>query len=276
MANRKARTSPLLLPGKQWFNRASLLMMLLFCITLMVMSKSGNPAVTRLRTQVTDIVTPLLSVASSPMSAVRNGGLWLDEIVNMRSENIALKLENAELLKWQAAAKEMQVENQSLHSLLRVVPSRRNSYVTARVVSDLAGPYVHSALISGGSNHGIKKDAAAISDNGLLGRIVDVGNSSARILLLSDINSRVPVITERAREKSILVGNNTGLPTLSYLTAASKIKEGERVVTSGDGGVFPAGIPVGVVTKVDAGSVTVQPFVDASTVEYVSVVDYHF
>lgn len=274
MANRKSRTAPFLLPGKQWLARASLLMLLVFCITLMVMSKTGNPAVLRLRTQITDIAAPLLSVASSPMGAVHNAGTWFDEILHMRAENVALKNENIELLKWQAAAKEMQAENQSLRSLLHVVPARKTSFVTARIVSDLAGPYVHSALINGGSAQGVKKDSAAISENGLLGRIVDVGDSSARILLLSDINSRVPVITERAREKSILVGNNTGLPTLSYLTVASKIKEGERVITSGDGGVFPAGIPVGVVTKVDTGGVTVQPFVDAASVEYVSVVDY--
>src|SRR5207244_4520586 len=98
---------------------------------------------------------------------------------------------------------------------------------------------------------------------------------SARVLLLNDINSRVPVIAERTGEKSILIGNNSDMPTLSYLTADSKIKTGDRVITSGDGGVFPEGIPVGVVTSAHGGF-KVQPYVDATQISYISVIDFSF
>jgi len=276
MANKKIRSSNLYLPGKQWFYRASLVMMLTFGVALVVMSKTNNPAIGKLRTNITDIVTPVLSVASSPMSAIHNFGTWIGEMARIREENIALKNENVALLAWQTKAKAMEAENQSLRELLKVVPTQKSSYITVRVVSDLGGPYIHSALVNGGKAAGIKKDQAAISDNGLLGRVVDVGDSSARILLLNDINSRVPVIAERTHEKSILVGNNSDAPTLSYLAGESKIRVGERVVTSGDGGIFPAGIPVGIVTSVHKGVVKVQPYVDTTKVEYVSVIDYSF
>ena len=276
MANKKIRSQSVLLPGKQWFYRASVVMMVTCAMALMVMSKTNNPAVTKLRTHVMDAVTPLLSVASRPMDTFHSFGTWLGEMSRLREENVALKNENVELLKWQAQAKALEAENKSLHALLNVVPSQKSSYITARVVSDLGGPYIHSALINGGSDSGIKKDQAAISDNGLLGRVVDVGDSSARILLLNDINSRVPVVAEISHEKSILVGNNSDTPTLSYIGGESKIKLGERVITSGDGGIFPEGIPVGVVTSVNKGSVKVQPYVDATRVEYVSVVNYSF
>ena len=275
MATKKIRSQSVLLPGKHWFYRASVVMMVTCSMALMIMSKTNNPAVERLRTNVMDGVAPLLGLASSPMDAIHNAGTWLGEMSRLRSENVALKNENVELLKWQAQAKAMDAENKSLHALLNVVPSHKSSYTTARVVSDLGGPYIHSALINGGSDNGIKKDQAAISDNGLLGRVVDVGTSSARILLLNDINSHVPVVAEGSHEKSILVGNNSDNPTLSYISGESKIKVGDRIITSGDGGIFPEGIPVGVVTSVK-GTVKVQPYVDATHVEYVSVVDYSF
>ena len=274
MSVKKTRYNYLFLPGRQWLNRATLALMIATSLTLMVMSKTGNPAVTRLRTSITDMVTPVLAVAASPMDVIYNTGTWVREMATLRAENITLRNQNIELLKWQASAKAMEAENNSLRTLLNVVPGMKTSFITARVVSDLGGPYVHSALIDGGSENGISKDHAVISQHGLMGRIIDVGGSSARVLLLNDINSRVPVVAERANEKSILMGNNIGLPTLSYLSADSKITVGERIVTSGDGGVFPQGIPVGIVTSVDRGTVKVQPFVDPASVEYVSVLDY--
>ena len=84
------------------------------------------------------------------------------------------------------------------------------------------------------------------------------------------------MLAEHTQEKTILVGNNYDLPTLAYLSADSKIKVGERIVTSGDGGIFPQGIPVGIVTAVDNGKIRVQPFADAAKADYVSVIDYSF
>lgn len=271
---RKVRTSALTLPGRHWLYRATLIMMVTLGLALMVMSKTNNPAIGRLRTSVTDIMTPVLAVASSPMDAISSAGTWLNEAARMREENLVLKAQNAQLLQWQSAAKDMETENRSLRALLNVVPAHKAGYITVRVVSDFGGPYMHSALISGGVDNGIKKDQAVINEKGLMGRVVDAGATSARVLLLNDINSRVPVIAERTQEKGILAGNNTDLPSLSYLAADSRIQVGDRIVSSGDGGVFPKGIPVGVVTAIDSGAVKVQPFVDSTTLEYVSVVDY--
>ena len=157
-----------------------------------------------------------------------------------------------------------------------MAPPHARQFVTARVVTDMSGPYLHSALVASGSAEGVKKDQAAVSDGGLVGRVVEAGEHSARILLLSDLNSRVPVIAEGTREKAILAGSNSSLPTLAYLAADSKIAVGERIVTSGDGGIFPKGLPVGVVTSIDKGVVSVSLFVDPANVEYLSVIDYTF
>lgn len=260
-------------PIRQWFYRMSLVLLVTVGVVLMIMDKAANPAVTGLRTSITDAVTPVLAVAARPMDALANASSWVGSIFTMYSENVALKNQNIQLLQWQAMAKEMEAENKSLHALLHVIPPTKRNFVTARVVSDLGGPYVHAALIHGGAELGIAKDQAVINDSGLVGRVVEAGKTSARVLLLDDINSRVPVIGETSREKSILAGNNNGLPTLSYLASNSKIGVGERIITSGDGGVFPPGVPVGVVAASEKGVVQVQPFVDATRLEYVSVVD---
>jgi len=276
MVIKKTRAAYVFLPGKQWFSRAAVALMVACAGTLLMMSKAGNPTATQIRTDITDIVAPILAVASSPMDSLHDAGTWLSEMSQLRDENAMLKTQNRQLLQWQAAAKEMENENHSLRELMKVVPSQKSSYITARFVSDVGGPYMHSALVNGGSSQGIKKDEAVINENGLLGRVIDIGDNSARILLLGDINSRVPVVTEQTQEKSILSGNNSDWPTLAYLPATAKIAIGERVITSGDGGIFPPGIPVGVVISAEAGMVKVQPFADAAKAEYVSVIDYAF
>jgi rod shape-determining protein MreC len=265
-----------LAPSRHFLMRASVLLMVAASLALMVMSRAENSAISRLRLAVSDVFTPVISVASTPLDFIANAGNWINEMVNLRAENIALKNANLELLKWQTLAKDVQAENAGLRSLMNVVPDRKSSYITAQIVSDVGGPYVHSALIGGGNKQGIKKNQPVINERGLVGRIIEVGENSSRALLLSDINSRVPVITESSHEKTILVGNNSNLPSLSYLAADSAIKIGERVITSGDGGIFPHGIAVGIVDSVGKGVVRVRPFVDSASSEYVSIVDYQF
>jgi len=276
MAVKKTRNAYILLPGKQWYYRATLSMMVGLGIALLIMSKTNNPNISRLRMQISDTVAPVITFVGRPMDTFYDAGVWISEMMSLREQNVMLKNQNVELLQWQNAAKSMEAENESLRKLMNVVSSHKTGYTTARVVSDVSGPYIHSALISGGAGDGIKKDEPVVSESGLMGRVIDVGESSSRVLLLNDINSRVPVIAEHAQIKSIMVGNNTGLPSLSYLSSDNKIQIGDRIVTSGDGGIFPKGIAVGVVTSVDDGVVSVQPFVEPSKVEYVTVVDYSF
>lgn len=276
MVNRKTKYSYLELPNRQWIQKLTIVLLVTVGVAMFIMSNAGHPAASRLRSSINDMVVPVLAVAARPFEAVQSAALWVKEMALLRSENIRLKQQNAELLQWQAAAKEMQQENHTLRQLLRVVPSKELSYVTVRMVSDIRGPYIHSALINGGAEAGIKQDQAVVTHEGLIGRTLDVGERSSRVLLLSDINSRVPVLSETSREKSILAGNNNAQPTLIYLPTNSKISVGERIVTSGDGGIFPAGIAVGVVTSVENGEVRIQPYVDPAKTSIVSAVNFSF
>jgi rod shape-determining protein MreC len=154
------------------------------------------------------------------------------------------------------------------------VPDPKSTYVSARVIGDQVGAFVREVLIAAGARDGLLKGQAAMTGDGLAGRIAEVGQRSARVLLLTDINSRLPVLLERTRDRAILAGDNSNRPQLLYLKPRTELRVGDRVVTSGDGGVFPAGLPVGVVESIEDGVVSVAPFVDWDRMEYLRVVDY--
>jgi rod shape-determining protein MreC len=115
---------------------------------------------------------------------------------------------------------------------------------------------------------------AAVSGDGLVGGVVEVGGRHARILLITDLNSQIPVVVERTRDPAVLAGDNTRLPRLVYLPQNAQVLAGDRIVTSGHGGVFPPGLPIGVVTSIDEGAIKVMPYVDWNRLEYIRLLDY--
>ena len=121
----------------------------------------------------------------------------------------------------------------------------------------------------------MRKGDAAVTGEGLVGRVAEVGERSARVLLLTDINSRIPVVIERSRDQGILAGDNSDNPRLLYLSHGSQLVPGDRVVTSAAGGAFPPGLPVGIVKSTDTGGAVVELFVDWDHMEYLRLLDYH-
>ena len=129
-------------------------------------------------------------------------------------------------------------------------------------------------IIDAGGRDGVVKGQAVISEAGLVGHIVEAGERASRLLLLTDLNSRVPVVVESSRARAILAGNNSDRPKLRFLADNAVPPPGERIVTSGHGGVFPSGLAVGLVAPGDLGGARVEPFADFNRIEYVRVVRY--
>ena len=173
------------------------------------------------------------------------------------------------MLHWQQAAIALADENSQLRDLVKLVPQSAVSFVSARVIANSGGAFLRNLMIDAGTENGIARGQAAVVGEGLVGRVYEVGARAARILLITDLNSRVPVIVERSRQRAILAGDNSELPALWYLDPAAPLKVGDRIVTSGEGGIFPSGLPVGVVEAADSGSPRVQPFVRLGQLEYV-------
>lgn len=263
-------------PVRAWAVRLTLFFIVMFGATLLVLSRTNSGFLSSLRASATDVLVPVISVVTKPVDAVRDFRVWVADMGGLQAQNASLKAQVSNLSQWQGIANEIQAENDALRKLIQVVPTGKTTYTAVRIVSESAGPYMRTALINGGKNNNINVGQAVIGAEGLVGRVVEAGNSSARVLLMTDINSRVPVLGEISREHSIASGNNSRELTLDYVESGSKMQVGERVVTSGDGGIFPSGIPVGVITSINGNIITVRPLVDWSRMEFVSVVAYEF
>ncbi|MGH6719050.1 MAG: rod shape-determining protein MreC, partial [Alphaproteobacteria bacterium] len=194
--------------------------------------------------------------------------------VDVWHDNARLRDENASLLQWRDTARRLAGENEDLRAFARVVPDARSSFVTARVVATSGGTFVHTLLIGAGAEQGVETGQAVIAPEGLVGRIVEVGNHTARVLLLTDLNSRVPVRLESSRDRAILAGDNSRRLRLQFLPEQAVVAVDDRVVTSGEGGLIPPGLPAGVVTDWTGGVALVRPLVDAQRLEFVTVLDY--
>lgn len=245
---------------------------ILSLLALLLLGKAGNPTVLRLQSHLADAVVPVLSVASAPLNALRHAETGALNWLQTYQQNEQLKAENRDLLQWQARAKELQVENERLRALLHVAPRPESHFVTASIVSDHGSAFSSGALVNAGENAAIAADQAVISERGLVGRVLHVGKHSAQILLLTDINSRIPVMNERTREKMILVGKGPDFPVLNYVSANSAIRKGDRLITSGDGGVFPKNIAVGTVRDISKSGISVELFAHIDDIEYVSII----
>ncbi len=242
-------------------------------VALMILGKADPILVERLRSTVADGLSPVLDVMSRPTAAfadiVENVRSWND----LRAENQRLKVENQRLQHWQTVARRLDAENVLLHQHLNVVPDPNPAFVTARVIGDLGSAFGQSMLLNAGSRDGIRIGQAVLAGETLVGHITETGERSSRLLLLTDINARTPVMIESTRARAILAGDNKDRPKLNYMGNAV-ISRGERVVTSSSGAAFPPGIPIGVAEASEDGAIRVTPFVRRDELEFVTIVDY--
>jgi len=241
---------------------------------LLLLGKADLLLIERMRAQVADAFAPILDVMSRPIATANEVIAKGREMAAVREENASLRAANSLLMEWQASARQMEAENRALRDQLKFVPGPQASFITARVIADAGGAFAHSLLLNIGAQPGVSKGQAVIAGNGLVGRVESIGTRATRVLLINDINSRIPVLIEATRTRAIMAGDNTDRPRLIHLPSGATASPGDRIVTSGHGGAFPPGLPVGVVVQVGDGGIAVQPFVKRDRIEYVRVVDY--
>jgi rod shape-determining protein MreC len=260
------------LPGLA--QRFAFLGLVIAALTLMLIAKADVAMMERLRAQVTDSVAPIIDVMSRPVVMANEVIVRVGSLVTVYEENENLRRDKERLLHWQSVARMLEAENKALQAQLNYVPGPQASYVSARVIADTGGAFAHSLLLNIGHQPGVDKGQAVVTGDGLIGRVAGVGDRATRVLLISDLNSRIPVLIEATRTRAILAGNNSNRPRLIHLAPGATVSPGDRVVTSGHGGVFPVGLPVGRVDAVNEGGISVLPFVSRDRLEYVRVLDY--
>ena len=261
-------------PLKSLLQRFMYLGLIAAAFGLMLLGKVDAVLVDRVRAEVTDAVAPILEALSRPVATVSEGIQNFQDLKAIRERNAFLKQENARLMQWQTVARKLQAENTALQQLLGVVHDKSATYVTARVIAGSRGALSNMLIVNSGEKDGVRKGQAVISDRGIIGRISEVSNRSARVLLLTDINSRVPVLIEGSRTRAIMTGGNTARTKLIHLPQGARVTPSDRIITSGHGGAFPSGLPVGVVASVSDGSIDVQLFTDFSRLEFVRIADF--
>ncbi|MEO1192235.1 MAG: rod shape-determining protein MreC [Pseudomonadota bacterium] len=265
-------------PLRAWAGRIGFAFLVAFAFSLMLLSRADVGVIDRTRASLDDAIAPLLDALSRPVTTVNSIVDYAEEMAALRAENAELRAENEQLLTWQARTRELQAENQRLAELLNLTPDPQARSVTARVIGDQGGAFARSLLLGAGRNQGVDRGQAALTGDGLAGRVVGIGDRSSRVLLLSDLNSRIPVLVGEQRHRAVLVGNNAPDPLLRYVDPDVSLQPGDFVVTSGEGGIFPNGLPIGRVSALPGSEserpTVVRPFVNWDRLEVLRLVDY--
>jgi rod shape-determining protein MreC len=253
--------------------RLSSVLLVLVALSLIVLGRTDNVLVEGARARIADMAASVLSVVQRPLGTVRDAVGETRSLVDLASENTRLREENGRLKQWEATAYELEAQNQVLRGMVNLKPSAPPILRSEPVIAEPGGIYVRSVLLGGGAHDGLAKGQAAMVGTGLVGRITEIGAWSARVLLITDLNSRIPVVLEGSRTHAIVAGDNTAYPYLMYLPKAALVNVGDRVVTAGHDGMFPTGLAVGRVSSIENGKIRVQPIADLDRLEFVEIVD---
>ena len=242
-----------------------------FGLLLLIVGRVNPDQGSRLRGAALDAVTPIWSVIRAPFDGLDrvygNASDYFDAVDKSRALAAELQANRAPAQRTAALI----VENRQLRSLLKVVEPRVGLVATARLAGASSGGAVRSAVISAGSADGVRPGQPVRAGAGLIGRTLETGLHSARVLLLTDPASRIPVIVERTGEPALATGSNVPLLEVrDRVGSETPLRLGDRLVTSGDGGVYPPGVPVAVVVRV-AEPPLARPLADAHGVGLISV-----
>jgi len=220
------------------------------------------------------IQAPISEGLSMPVRWTEAGVSSISEYFFAARQNSALKKELREMSQWRDAAIALRDENERFRELLELKVDPPIPMVTGRSVTDSRGPFANSRLINVGREAGVKVGNPVMSENGLVGRVVGVTSGASRVLMLTDVASRTPVMIDRTNARAILSGDGGPNPRLAYLRTREPPRVGDRVVTSGDGGVMPRGLPVGVAVKGMDGAWRVQLASDRAAIDFVRVLKF--
>jgi len=249
------------------------IMVLIACVFLLL-DRAEATVFERARDAATDAVTPVLEIFSGPVAAVREFLAGIQGYLAVHEELERLRDENETLRERVAEVEQLERRIDRYESMLTSPANPILEYATGRVVADDGGPFQRARIVNIGANDGVQRGQAAMDEHGLIGRIVGVGNGASRLLLVTDLNSRIPVFVEPAHRHAYLTGDNTELMRIEYIGDDEGIAAGDRIVTSGLGGLIPPGLPVGEISGKDGDFWRVESASRFDGIDYVRI--YHF
>ena len=250
--------------------RFSLFALIILSIILIFAETIETKPLNYFRSFIKDTIYRVSLVISMPFKSFDNIVEDINEHMNLYNNYSELKIENDELKNNISKSDFLELENTQLRKLIEEQVSSFSNLVSARIMLDKQSIYLNSLVINIGSNKNIKNGMAVLDGKNFIGRIVDVNFFSSRVLLVSDLNSKISVISEPSAHHAILTGHGKNALSLEYLPKNHNIKDDDKVYTSGKEGIFSPGIPVGIV-KIEKNIVTVSLFSDLSQITFVNV-----
>lgn len=251
--------------------RLVLVIFTLVCLALAGLWRIESERVDALRMSVIDLVMPVYTALIAPIGNASDMLRNFQSYQTLAEENRELRRELQRMQSWREAALQLEQENARLLDLNRVQVDPELTHVTGQVIADGDKGFRQSALINVGANDGIEDGWATMDGLGLVGRIAGIGENTARILLLTDVFSRVPARIQATGEKALVTGDNTHVPRLEFLDLSNAARPGDRVITSGDGAVFPPNLLIGYVVEDAKGNIRVSLAADLGRLEYLRV-----
>ncbi len=226
------------------------------------------------RGQFDEVAQPVSGLFAVPLRLLGGASTEVKGYFFAVAENRKLKARIRELERVRDDAVALRNINTRYEQLLQLRTEPQVPMISARVVTDVRGPFSNARLADAGRERGVKAGFPVLSDHGVVGRVVGVGRSVSRVLLLSDVDSRTPVLIDRTGARAILTGDGGGAPRMEYLRGVDPVKQGDVILTSGDGGLYPRGLPVGVAAKDIRGGWRVRLYAEAQDVDYVRILAF--
>jgi rod shape-determining protein MreC len=256
--------------------RRLLLGVLVLCLAaVFLIWRIDSPRVERFRAQITDRIVPNLDWAMAPVTGTVNLLRDFRSYSRLAEQNSELRSELRQMQAWKEAALQLEQENARLLDLNNVRLDPRLTYITGVVLADSGSPFRQSVLLNVGARDGLQDGWATMDGIGLVGRISGVADNTARVILLTDASSRIPAVIQPSGQRAIVAGDNSAAPPIDFLENPDLVRPGDRVVSSGDGGVFPAGLLIGQVAADPGGRLRVRLAADQERLEFLRVLRHY-
>src|SRR6201995_4768136 len=226
-----------------------LIIVIALAVVLVLLGKAQSGLFDKARSHVTDMMAPMLKAARAPIQAVDRWSGSITQIFTVYQQNLALKEENARLRQWRNVAIVLQGRVGRYQTLLHAVPDPKLNAVLAHVIGRASRPFLQTMILDAGRSQHVLPGEAVVDARGMIGRIYLAGDRTSWVILLTDINSRIPVTISPGNIPAIMTGDNGKLPVLEMRSRTVTLHPGDQVTSSGDGGLLPAGLPVGTVVS---------------------------
>jgi rod shape-determining protein MreC len=256
-----------------------LVIVIALAVVLVLLGKAQSGLLDKARVHVTDMLAPVLRVVRAPVAGFDRWMGSVTEIFSVYQQNLKLKEENARLRQWRNVAIVLQGRVGRYQTLLHAVPDPQMNAVLARVIGRANRPFLQTMILDAGREHHALPGQAVVDARGMSGRIYLTGRRTSWVILLTDLNSRIPVtisasVGNSGNIQAMMTGDNSAYPTIDMVSHTVTLHDGDQVTSSGDGGLLPSGLPIGTVVSDGNGGWRVALLADPGASQDVEILNF--